>query len=104
MPLALNCEWLDLLDWNFNMETATLIAILASVFTGGASVEIIRHYFNRRRDNFGVFQEAWLMEMHKLRAEVNYLSRVVQSLTQEVHRLGGNPLDVIPQRDLDDFE
>jgi hypothetical protein len=76
------------------MTTIEVLTVLAAVFTGGLGTEIYRSWRFRKKSDFELFYPTWKEEMNRLHGEIQELRIMVIGLSEEVARLGGDPLAV----------
>ena len=81
--------------------TVLLAQVLGSAMIGAVAVELVRWLRERRQDrrivdraDLDLFYPTWKEEMRRLTDEVHGLRSVVVALSEEVQRLGGDPLAI----------
>ena len=79
------------------IELAILVPVLVAVASGGATAELVRWWRGRQRDeveNLAAFYPTWREEMERLHTELALMRVDIIKLSDEVRRLGGDPMAV----------
>jgi hypothetical protein len=76
-------EWLPL-----------VVTLVVGLGGGAVMVEIIRTVRDKSKADLDLFYPTWKEEMGRLHQEIDSLRTLVLALTEEVARLGGDPIRV----------
>lgn len=79
----------------------TIVTILVAGLSGSVVVELIRAFRHRKKDALELFYPTWEAEMQRrnandlrLQEEMRLLRYTIVALTEELAKLGGDPLAV----------
>lgn len=81
-----------------------LATIAVAILSGGFAAEVFRSWRDRKRVDLDLFYPTWKEEMARLHEEIAQLRALVLALSGEVARLGGDPVRLTYQVQLDKIE
>lgn len=76
------------------MSPALISTLIAAALGGGFLTEVFRSFRDRKRLELDLFYPTWKEEMARIHLELESLRQQVTLLSEEVRRLGGDPLAI----------
>jgi len=77
------------------MSFELVAMIIASGLGSGVIVEVFKAWRSKSKDQLDLFYPTWKEEIIRMKLKVEELELIVLALSDEVERMGGNPMKII---------